>query len=92
MTVTAALPIPLTVDKSLFIDLWITIEDGLLSTRIFRKETATNALLRANGHHPDLRKNRIPVGQFLRNKQNCTRPSDYRREGKGYYGSTESKT
>lgn len=40
-----------------------------------RKETAANTLLRADSHHPIWLKDGIPVGQFLRIKRNCTKPT-----------------
>lgn len=68
-----------------FLDLQITLENGLLHTCTFRKETAVNTLLRATSHHPHWLKNGIPVGQFLRIKRNCTKSSDYRRESLELY-------
>lgn len=63
-----------------FLDLLITLQDGHLFTRTFRKETSANTLLSATCHHAHWLRNIIPVGQFLRIKRNCTKTSDYRKE------------
>lgn len=69
-----------------FLDLWITIEQGVVCTRTFCKETAANTLLRADSHHPPWLKNGILVGQFLRIKRNCTKTCEFRKEEVDMYG------
>lgn len=68
-----------------FLVLWITVEEGQLHTRTFRKETAANTLLRADRHHPHWLKNGSPIGQFLRIKRNCTKDDACKKEGTEMY-------
>lgn len=55
-----------------FLDLQITKSGDRLTTCTFRKETAANTLLLAQSHHPKPLINRIPTGQFLRIRRNCS--------------------
>ncbi|XP_075128445.1 olfactory receptor 11L1-like [Leptodactylus fuscus] len=64
-----------------FLDIEITLsETGELSTTLFRKETATNALLRYDSHHPQPLKKGIPKGQFLRVRRNCSELAEFDRQ------------
>ena len=63
-----------------FLDLKLTGADGIISTSLFRKSTAGNALLRADSSHPPHTINSIPYGQFLRLKRLCTSPVDFTSE------------
>lgn len=47
-------------------------QDGGLTSRLFRKETADNGLLHASSFHPELLKKSIPYNQFLHIGRNCT--------------------
>ncbi|CAJ0943345.1 unnamed protein product [Ranitomeya imitator] len=63
-----------------FLDLNVACQDGVLSTGLYRKPTATNNLLEFRSFHPSHTKKGIPVGQFLRTRRNCTRDEDFYRE------------
>ncbi|CAJ0937732.1 unnamed protein product [Ranitomeya imitator] len=64
----------------IFLDLNVVCQDGVLSTCLYRKPTATNNLLEFRSFHPSHTKKGIPVGQFLRTRRNCTRDEDFYRE------------
>ncbi|CAJ0929381.1 unnamed protein product, partial [Ranitomeya imitator] len=62
-----------------FLDVKITINaSGTLDTRLFRKPTSSNALLRWESHHPVPLKRGIPRGQYLRVRRNCSDPAIFR--------------
>ncbi|XP_069625308.1 uncharacterized protein [Ranitomeya imitator] len=63
-----------------FLDLNVACQDGVLSTCLYWKPTATNNLLEFRSFHPSHTKKGIPVGQFLRTRRNCTRDEDFYRE------------
>ncbi|CAJ0966394.1 unnamed protein product [Ranitomeya imitator] len=48
------------------------LNDGSVSTDIFRKTTATNSLLHFTSSHPPKLKSSIPIGQFLRARRICS--------------------
>ncbi|CAJ0937918.1 unnamed protein product [Ranitomeya imitator] len=65
--------------KLAFLDVKITINsNSMLDTRLFRKMTATNALLRWESHHPAPLKRGIPRAQYLRVRRNCSSPATFR--------------
>ncbi|CAJ0955578.1 unnamed protein product [Ranitomeya imitator] len=53
--------------------------DGTIATDIFRKSTATNALLHFSSSHPPKLKSSIPVGQFLRARRICSVDGTFQR-------------
>ncbi|XP_075442459.1 uncharacterized protein LOC142487291 [Ascaphus truei] len=56
-----------------FLDLFINLgPDGTLYTDIFRKKTATNAILHASSFHPEHQIKGIPKSEFLRLKRNVS--------------------
>ncbi|CAJ0952195.1 unnamed protein product [Ranitomeya imitator] len=55
-----------------FLDLRIFPHEQHLATNLFRKPTATNALLEFSSFHPWHTKVGVPTGQFLRVRRNCT--------------------
>lgn len=61
-----------------FLDLTIELKDNIVATKTFCGETAANTLLLATSHHPRSLIRGIPVGQFLRTKQNCTHQDEQR--------------
>ncbi|CAJ0965918.1 unnamed protein product [Ranitomeya imitator] len=63
-----------------FLDLQVMATDGVLTTKLFRKPTATNSLLDYRSFHPVHTKNGVPVGQFLRIRRNCTSDLDFHQE------------
>ncbi|XP_077132187.1 uncharacterized protein LOC143787387 [Ranitomeya variabilis] len=63
-----------------FLDLNVVCQDGVLSTCLYRKPTATNNLLEYRSFHPPHTKRGIPVSQFLRARRNCTLDGDFRKE------------
>ncbi|XP_056378779.1 uncharacterized protein LOC130274454 [Hyla sarda] len=64
-----------------FLDVTI-VKDALggLITRVFRKATATNSLLRWESCHPGPLKRGIPKGQYLRLRRNCTQEREFLRQ------------
>ncbi|CAJ0965363.1 unnamed protein product [Ranitomeya imitator] len=58
-------------------DLKIFVRGNRLATDLFRKPTATNALLEFNSFHPWHTKVGVPTGQFLRIRRNCTLDQDF---------------
>ncbi|CAJ0955464.1 unnamed protein product [Ranitomeya imitator] len=60
-----------------FLDLKIFVRGNRLATDLFRKPTATNALLEFNSFHPWHTKVGVPTGQFLRVRRNCTLDQDF---------------
>ncbi|XP_069589847.1 uncharacterized protein [Ranitomeya imitator] len=64
------------------LDLNVRCQDGLLSTGLYRKPTATNNVLEYNSFHPLHTKRGVPVSQFLRTRRNCTSNSDFRKEAR----------
>ncbi|XP_073425413.1 uncharacterized protein [Dendrobates tinctorius] len=63
-----------------FLDLTVSKMNGGISTRLFRKPTATNSLLDYTSFHPSHTRNGVPVGQFLRVRRNCTSDDVFRKE------------
>lgn len=55
-------------------------ENGTVTSKLFRKDTAGNMLLHANSFHPKSLKKSIPFSQFLRIKSNCTTDIDFQLE------------
>lgn len=69
-----------------FMDLQVSLNKSRLETKTFRKETVASTLLQAGSHHlPSLIKG-IPVGQFLRIRQNCSMVENFHVESKEMYG------
>ncbi|CAJ0964297.1 unnamed protein product [Ranitomeya imitator] len=60
-----------------YLDLRIMAEDRRLATDLFRKSTATNALLEYSSFHPTHTKVGVPISQFLRVRCNCTHDVDF---------------
>ncbi|CAJ0952492.1 unnamed protein product [Ranitomeya imitator] len=60
-----------------FLDLKVFVQDNRLATDLFRKPTATNALLDFTSFHPWHTKVGVPTGQFLRVRRNCTLDRDF---------------
>ncbi|XP_077155825.1 uncharacterized protein LOC143818374 isoform X2 [Ranitomeya variabilis] len=67
----------LSTSETTFLDLKIFPHEGRLATDLFRKPTATNALLDFSSFHPWHTKVGVPTGQFLRVRRNCTRDHDF---------------
>ncbi|CAJ0929934.1 unnamed protein product [Ranitomeya imitator] len=63
-----------------FLDLNIVCQEGVISTCLYRKPTATNTVLEYHSFHPPHTKRGVPVGQFLRTRRNCTQDGDFRKE------------
>ena len=51
-----------------FLDMWIKLEDGRLTTTLYRKETDRNSFLLASSSHPSALNNGLPKSQFYRLK------------------------
>ncbi|CAJ0958401.1 unnamed protein product [Ranitomeya imitator] len=61
-----------------FLDLKITVtQEGCISTDVFRKPTATNALLQADSSHLKSTIRGIPIGQFLRLRRICSEDKQF---------------
>lgn len=61
-----------------FLDVLISkMEDGSLGTKIYRKDTATNSLLRRESCHPKPLLKGIPKGQYLRVRRNCSNEKSF---------------
>ncbi|CAJ0921591.1 unnamed protein product [Ranitomeya imitator] len=60
-----------------FLDLRVFPYEQHLATNLFRKSTATNALLEFSSFHPWHTKVGVPTGQFLRVRRNCTLGYDF---------------
>ncbi|XP_077117206.1 uncharacterized protein LOC143773738 [Ranitomeya variabilis] len=54
-----------------------TSSDGMLTTTVFRKPTATNSLLHASSLHPKSTINSIPISQYLRIKRICSEDDQF---------------
>ncbi|CAJ0958069.1 unnamed protein product, partial [Ranitomeya imitator] len=54
--------------------------ENCLETRMFRKETAVNALLHATSAHPPTMINSIPIGQFLRLRRICSEDTEFEKQ------------
>lgn len=67
------------------LDLQISIERPKITTKMFRKETATNTLLQAQSHHPRSLIHGILMGQFLKIKRNCSNDHDFKDEAMEMY-------
>ncbi|KAM9330533.1 alcohol dehydrogenase 1-like [Gastrophryne carolinensis] len=66
-----------------FLDLDLHLEDnGSIRTNLHRKETATNSLLHFKSFHPKSLKERIPTGQLLRARRNCSIEVDFLKEAR----------
>lgn len=65
-----------------FLDLNIGIQDGNVTTSLYRKPTATNSLLHYDSFHPQHQKRAIPLGQFTRLKRNCSNPLDFQSQAR----------
>lgn len=65
-------------EKIIFLDLSIEqIKDGTIKTKLYRKPTASNSILRANSSHPNNLIKSIPVGEYLRARRNCSQEEDF---------------
>ncbi|CAM4671500.1 unnamed protein product [Leuciscus chuanchicus] len=51
--------------------MWIKLEDGRLTTTLYRKETDRNSFLLASSSHPSALKNGLPKSQFYRLRRIC---------------------
>ncbi|CAJ0947585.1 unnamed protein product [Ranitomeya imitator] len=60
-----------------FLDLRVFPHEQHLATDLFRKPTATNALLEFSSFHPWHTKVGVPTGQFLHIRRNCTLDTDF---------------
>lgn len=60
-----------------FLDMWITLEDGRLTTTLYRKETDRNSFLLASSSHPTALKNGLPKSQFYRLRRICHSTEEY---------------
>lgn len=64
-----------------FLYLTITLgEDGSVMTKVYRKATSTNSFLHWNSYHPTPLKSGIPIGQYLREKRNCSDMTSFHSE------------
>ena len=63
-------------EKIEFLDLEISIENGLLKTNLFVKPTNKQLYLDYNSDHPLHCKNSIPYSQALRVIEMCSKPED----------------
>lgn len=68
-----------------FLDLLISIDNGSLVTKTYRKESVEITLLEADSQHPKSLIGGIPTRQFLRIRSNCALSSDYKREAVQLY-------
>ncbi|KAJ1088977.1 hypothetical protein NDU88_002131 [Pleurodeles waltl] len=66
-------------NKLPFLDLLIYEHEGGLATEVCYKPTDRNNLLQYQSFHPQALKDNLPVGQFLRLRQNCSSVADYRK-------------
>ncbi|KAJ1214531.1 hypothetical protein NDU88_002149, partial [Pleurodeles waltl] len=62
-----------------FLDLLIYENYGALATEVYYKPMDRNNLLQFQSFHPQALKENLPVGQFLRLRQNCSTLTDYRK-------------
>ncbi|KAJ1134806.1 hypothetical protein NDU88_001252 [Pleurodeles waltl] len=60
-----------------FLDLRITLKDGLLNSSVYHKPTDRNSLLLYNSYHPKSLRDNLPFGQFLRIRRNCSDKNDF---------------
>ncbi|CAJ0929289.1 unnamed protein product, partial [Ranitomeya imitator] len=67
----------LSASETTFLDLKIFPHESCMATNLFRKPTATNALLDFSSFHPWHTKVGVPTGQFLHVRRNCTRDDDF---------------
>lgn len=61
-----------------FLNLTLKLQNGKITTTMFRKPTATNSLLEYTSFHPQHLRDGILIGQFLRAKRNCSEMKDFR--------------
>lgn len=52
----------------------------MLSSKLFKKPTAGNTILRSSSSHPKSLVNSIPYSQYIRIKRNCSDYADYKKE------------
>lgn len=60
-----------------FLDVTVTIEDGELTTKLYRKPTDRQQYLRYQSDHPHHCKNSIPYSQAHRFKRICSKSEDF---------------
>ena len=60
-----------------FLDMWVCINNGSLSTTLYRKDTDRNTLLLAKSAHPTTLKKGLPKSQFYRLRRICHTTEDY---------------
>ncbi|XP_069610969.1 uncharacterized protein [Ranitomeya imitator] len=65
-----------------FLDLEVLLDSGSITTKLFRKPTATNSLLDFRSFHPFHTRMGVPTGQFLRVRRNCTNDLDFQEEAR----------
>ncbi|XP_077155704.1 uncharacterized protein LOC143818198 [Ranitomeya variabilis] len=66
-----------------FLDLKIEVaQDGHISTDVYRKPTATNALLQADSSHLRSTIRGIPIGQFSRLRRICSEDIQFENQAK----------
>lgn len=63
----------------IFLDVMLTGDNGEITSNLYRKPTAGNALLRVPSH-PVHTINSIPVGEFLMLKRLSSRNSNFKRK------------
>uniref|UniRef100_A0A8C5W8X4 Reverse transcriptase domain-containing protein n=1 Tax=Leptobrachium leishanense TaxID=445787 RepID=A0A8C5W8X4_9ANUR len=69
-------------DSLNFLDVTLTRNEELVSTTLYRKETATNNLLNWSSFHPKSLRLGIPYGQYLRLKRICSSEIEYEKQAK----------
>uniref|UniRef100_A0A8C5N1Z7 Reverse transcriptase domain-containing protein n=1 Tax=Leptobrachium leishanense TaxID=445787 RepID=A0A8C5N1Z7_9ANUR len=69
-------------DSLNFLDVTLTRNEELVSTTLYRKETATNNLLNWSSFHPKSLRLGIPYGQYLRLKRICSSETEYEKQAK----------
>ena len=67
-------------DKSnlVFLDLNLSVSQGMIKTDTHFKPTARNSLLNYKSFHPKHLRDNLPFGQFLRLRRNCSNIEDYK--------------
>lgn len=65
-----------------FLDVTISLKDGILSTSLFTKPTNAHLYLNWKSSHPQHILKNIPKGQFIRIKRICSETSDFEKHAK----------
>ncbi|KAJ1205904.1 hypothetical protein NDU88_001325 [Pleurodeles waltl] len=63
-----------------FLDVEVTVENGLVHTNLYRKKTAGNSLLNARSAHPPNLIKSIPYGDLLKAQRICSTEEKYQQE------------